>query len=40
MKFIADCMLGKLARWFRLLGYDTAYETFAEVEVHRKEESI
>lgn len=30
MKFIADCMLGKLARWLRLLGYDTAYKTFAE----------
>lgn len=30
MKFIADCMLGKLARWLRLLGYDTAYDTFAE----------
>ncbi len=30
MKFIADCMLGKLARWLRILGYDTAYQTFAE----------
>ena len=30
MKFIADCMLGKLARWLRILGYDTAYKTFAE----------
>ena len=30
MKFIADCMLGKLTRWLRILGYDTAYETFAE----------
>ena len=25
-KFIADCMLGKLARWLRILGYDAAYE--------------
>lgn len=25
MKFIADCMLGKLAKWLRMLGYDTAY---------------
>lgn len=24
-KFIADCMLGKLAKWLRMLGYDTAY---------------
>ena len=25
MKFIADCMLGKLAKWLRILGYDTLY---------------
>ena len=24
-KFIVDAMLGKLARWLRILGYDTAY---------------
>jgi uncharacterized protein len=24
--FIADSMLGRLARWLRILGYDTAYE--------------
>ncbi|MGI6296073.1 MAG: Mut7-C RNAse domain-containing protein [Armatimonadota bacterium] len=24
-RFIADCMLGKLAKWLRMLGYDTAY---------------
>ena len=24
-RFIADAMLGKLARWLRLLGYDTLY---------------
>jgi len=24
--FFADAMLGRLARWLRLLGYDTAYE--------------
>jgi len=25
MKFIVDCMLGKLAKWLRMLGYDTKY---------------
>jgi uncharacterized protein with PIN domain len=25
MKFIADSMLGRLAKWLRLLGYDTLY---------------
>jgi hypothetical protein len=25
MKFIVDTMLGRLAKWLRLLGYDTAY---------------
>lgn len=25
MQFIADSMLGRLARWLRLLGYDTLY---------------
>ncbi|HLH32791.1 MAG TPA: Mut7-C RNAse domain-containing protein [Terriglobia bacterium] len=25
IKFIADVMLGKLARWLRILGFDTAY---------------
>ncbi len=30
MRFVADCMLGKLARWLRILSYDTAYDPFAE----------
>lgn len=25
MRFIADCMLGKLAKWLRMLGYDTEF---------------
>lgn len=25
MRFLADAMLGKLVRWLRILGYDTAY---------------
>jgi len=26
MRFLADAMLGRLARWLRLLGFDTAYD--------------
>jgi uncharacterized protein with PIN domain len=26
IRFFADAMLGRLARWLRILGYDTAYE--------------
>jgi len=25
IKFLADCMLGRLAKWLRILGYDTIY---------------
>ncbi|MDH7555712.1 MAG: Mut7-C RNAse domain-containing protein [Candidatus Methanosuratincola sp.] len=25
MRFVADAMLGKLARWLRIIGYDTEY---------------
>jgi len=30
LRLIADGMLGRLARWLRLLGYDTAYEKDAD----------
>lgn len=30
MKFIVDCMLGKLAKWLKILGFDTLY--FSRIE--------
>jgi len=27
-KFVADCMLGRLAKWLRALGYDTHYQRY------------
>jgi uncharacterized protein with PIN domain len=30
MKFVVDCMLGKLAKWLRILGFDTVYLNKAE----------
>lgn len=32
MKFIADVMLGKLARYLRILGYDTLYSSQMDEE--------
>lgn len=29
-RFIADAMLGKVARWLRTLGYDTVYDDVAD----------
>src|SRR5262249_7478038 len=26
IRFLADCMLGRLAKWLRVLGYDVAYD--------------
>ena len=28
VKFMADSMLGKLAKWLRIMGYDTHYQPF------------
>lgn len=30
MRFVVDCMLGKLAKWLRMLGHDTAYVAGAD----------
>ena len=32
-KFIADSMLGRLAKWLRVLGYDTLYQPFYKLGV-------
>jgi len=44
MKFIADCMLGKLAKWMKILGFDTLFfsrmEDEALISIARKEERI
>ena len=44
MKFLADNMLGRLATWLRLLGYDTAYlpaaDDHALARVARAEDRI
>ncbi|WP_297480344.1 Mut7-C RNAse domain-containing protein, partial [Thermococcus sp.] len=35
MMFIADMMLGRLARWLRLYGYDTLYGIRDDDEIIR-----
>jgi len=36
-RFLADAMLGRLARWLRLLGFDTAYDAaIADAEIARR----
>lgn len=35
MRFIADVMLGRLARWLRFLGYDTRYGVEADGDLLR-----
>jgi len=36
-RFLADGMLGRLARWLRLLGYDTLYDrTSSDLELARR----
>ena len=32
MRFAADCMLGKLAKWLRLMGQDTIYLTRPDIK--------
>ena len=43
-KFFADCMLGRLALWMRVLGFDVAYENAIEdaelAERARREERL
>jgi uncharacterized protein with PIN domain len=42
--FVADCMLGRLAKWLKILGFDVLYFSKAEdrdlVEIARGEERI
>lgn len=36
MRFLCDAMLGRLSRWLRLLGYDTAYSDADDHELARQ----
>ncbi len=44
MTFVADCMLGRLAKWLRILGFDVLYFSKAEdkdlVDIARREERV
>lgn len=44
MRLLADAMLGRLAKWLRILGYDTAYladtDDFAVIRLARAEDRL
>ncbi len=44
MKFVADCMLGRLAKWLKILGFDVLYFSKAEdrdlVDIARREARV
>ena len=35
MRYVCDAMLGRLARWLRLLGHDTLYADVGDAELLR-----
>jgi uncharacterized protein with PIN domain len=44
MKFVADCMLGRLAKWLKILGFDVLYFSKAEdkdlADLSRREDRV
>ena len=44
MKFVADCMLGRLAKWLKIMGFDVLFYPRAEdaflLEIARKENRV